>query len=322
MLILPLIIGRCSLPICCQSGILGHTFIKADLNRNPGITFATNKMTGIQSAPANLLWNAAFHGFDVNDQSIPGWKFDGSGFTIDLVPTSEEAPRYPDHNIIRVTKGSSTTPLKFKQPIIPSSAAHSFCTFGIYAKSSTPNSISTAMKYESGSTIASSSHTGGGDWEFIAMSALFDQSTGPLAYFSITGDVILTAPVFSYGKGPAVPGSEFLSSAGARMSGVLSMNLVKVSAPEEGGFWTLPREGNVFLISPLPEVSPGNDGTCSTSYTYITRISQPTADRFPVGSMITLLFPECGDCVPCLGISNGSYINLVGDNGFDLVTVL
>lgn len=277
-------------------------------------------MTGVQPAPANLFWNAAFHGLDVDNQLIPGWTFDGSDFTIDIVSTSEEAPRYPNHNIISIVRGSSSSSsIKFKQPVIPPSAAHSFCTFGIYAKSTTPNSIVAVMKYESGSTISSSAHTGSGDWEFIAMSALYNQDTGPLPYFSITGDVNLTAPVFSYGNGPAVPGSEFLSAAGARMSGVLAMNVVKVSAPAEGGFWTLPKGGNVFDIAPLPEITPLEGETCSsisTSYKYVSRISHSGADRFDVGAIITLLFPECGGCVPCLGISSGGYIKLVGNMGF------
>ncbi len=44
-----------------MNGMLGHTNVKADLNRNPGITFATNKMVSVKSSGHNLLlWNAAF----------------------------------------------------------------------------------------------------------------------------------------------------------------------------------------------------------------------------------------------------------------------
>ena len=293
-----------------MNGLLGHTFLQADLNRNPGITFATNKMTGIHPAPNNLFWNAAFHNVDVDGQTLPGWSFTGSDFHIDLIPDSEETHLYPDHNIIRIDR-NSTVRIKLSQPGIPSSSAHSYCTFGIYAKSNIPNSISAAMKYSSGSIISSSPHTGSGEWEFIGLSSLFDQTNGPLPYFSITGDVLVTAPTFTYGHGPAIPGAEFLSSSGARMSGVLAMNLVQVKPPPEGGFWSLPKEGNIFEINPYPESGPA---PCSTSYKTITRINHST--DFNSGSVITLLFPACGDCVPCLSIKHSSYIKLVGGQNF------
>lgn len=295
-----------------MNGLLGHTFVQADLNRNPGITFASNKVTGIHPAPNNLFWNAAFHNFDINEQDLPGWSFSGLDFHIDLVPTSQESQLYPDHNIISIVR-NSTAPLKLSQVGIPSSHAHSFCTFGIYAKSSMSNSIVAAMKYESGSIIASSSHTGSGKWEFIGMSSKFDQTNGPLPFFSITGDVIVTAPTFSYGYGPATPGAEFLSSSGARMSGVLAMNMIQVSPPSGGGFWTLPREGNIFQISPYAE---SGSEPCSNSYEYITRINHLTADRFHEGSVITLLFPTCGGCVPCLAIRHSVYVKLLGGQNF------
>ena len=298
-----------------MNGLLGHTHVQADLNRNPGITFATNKMTGVHPAPHNLFWNAAFHGIDVDGQSVPGWTFTGSDFSFDLVPTSQEPLLYPDHNVLSIEKSGSTT-LKLTQSGLPRSHAHSFCTFGVYAKSSIPSSISAAMKSRSGTTIASSSHTGSGKWEFIGLSSLFDQTNGGLPYFSITGNVMITSPTFSYGYGPATVGAEFLSASRARMSGVLSMNMVEVSPPTGGGFWrTLPREGNIFKISPYPES--GSTPTCSsTSYETITRINDSGSTRFDVGTVITLLLPECGECVPCVAIAHGSYIKLLGNANF------
>eukprot|EP00592_Proboscia_alata_P001936 CAMPEP_0194367524 /NCGR_PEP_ID=MMETSP0174-20130528/15615_1 /TAXON_ID=216777 /ORGANISM="Proboscia alata, Strain PI-D3" /LENGTH=708 /DNA_ID=CAMNT_0039143321 /DNA_START=193 /DNA_END=2319 /DNA_ORIENTATION=- len=299
-----------------MNGMLGHTNVQADFNKNPGITFATNKMVGLQPAANNMFWNAAFHGLDVSGQSVPGWVVSGSNFHLDLSLTEELL--YPDHNIINITKDDETV-FKLRPEHPPRSHIHSFCTFGIYAKSTTPNSISAAMKYRSGSTIASSGHSGSGNWEFVGMSSEFAQSTGPLAYFSITGSVELSAPTFTYGQGPATPGSEFMSSSGARMSGLLSMNLIDVSAPktEDGGHWVLPREGNVFDISPIPPT----DEPCTTSYMYVSRINYRGIDRFTAGSIITLLFPACGECTPCLGLKNGGYIKLLGENDFFPVAV-
>lgn len=42
------------------NGILGHTHIKADMNRNPGIDTMSQKSVGLDPAPLNQFWNAAF----------------------------------------------------------------------------------------------------------------------------------------------------------------------------------------------------------------------------------------------------------------------
>ena len=293
-----------------MNGLLGHTFVQADLNRNPGIQFASNKMTGINPSFNNLFWNSAFHGFNVDSQIVPGWTFSGDNFSIQHV--SEEEALYPGHYIISIDKTTSST-LQLSPSSLPSSAVNSFCTFGIYAKTSSANSIIAAMRHASGSIISSSPHTGSGKWEFIGMSSLFDQTTGPEPYFSITGDVTISTPTFSYGHGQANPASEFLSSSGAKMSGLLSFNMIEVSPPADGGFWTLPQDGNLFKINSLPE---SGTAPCSTSYTYITRINHSGSDRFEAGAVITLLFPPCGDCVNCLGLTNSAYLNLLGGSGF------
>jgi hypothetical protein len=302
-----------------MNGLLGHTFVQADLNRNPGITFASNKMVGITPTSSNLMWNAAFHGIDLDGQSIPGWSFIGSDFTLELPPTSEEPLLYPDHNIISLKKNGSAK-LKLTPVGIPLSPIHSFCTFGIYAKANVPNSILAVMKSGSGNTLSSAHHTGSGQWEFIGMSSLFDKTTnhGALPYFLINEDVLVTAPTFSYGHGPAMPGTEFLSSSGARMSGVLTMNMVQFSPPGEtdnNSWWVIPKEGNIFEISPFPAIEIFPCPT-DTSYMYVDRINHSTANRFHVGSVITLLFPACGGCVACLAVRHSAYINLLGDVNF------
>merc|ERR1711976_365728 len=117
-----------------------------------------------------------------------------------------------------------------------------------------------------------------------------------------------------YGHGPANPASEYLTSSSAIMSGLLTMNMVRVSAPSTGGFWTLPRHGNIYQISTLPE---SGATPCTTSYVYISRINHLGPDRFDSGSVITLLFPTCNEnCVPCLGLTNSVFLNLLGGTGF------
>lgn len=309
----PLIIIDDSSYANVMDGLLGHTNVQADFNRNPGITFATNKMVSLQPPLDNLFWNAAFTGLDADatPPTLPGWALSGTNFQIS---SSDEELLYPGHNILQITYIDNGSTFKFKPSSIPGSTLHSYCTFGVYAQASTNSSISAAMKSQSGSTIASSSHSGSGEWEFIGMSSLFDKTNGANAYFSITGNVNITAPTFTYGHNQAMPGTEILSSSGGRMAGLLSMNMIDVSAPVEGGIWTLPKEGNMFSVQAFPET-----GTppCDTSYVTITRINDSSAQRFPRGTVITLLFPACGGCVKCLSIRHdGAYITLMGGASF------
>ena len=295
-----------------MNGLMGHTFVQADFNRNPGIDFATNKMVGVDPSPLNQLWNAAFNGLESTLGPLPGWALSGSNFQLTIVAANSESQRYPAHNIMDVTFTSAGT-LEFKPDILVASPIHSFCTFGIYARTSSQGSIVAVMKSSNGNTITSSSHTGSGEWEFIGMSSLYDLSTGPLPYFLITGNVMLTAPTFTYGHSPATPGSELLSGSGARMAGLMTMNMVKFAPPEDSDRWILPLEANIYDVQKFAD----NSEPCTTSYKYVRRINESVANRFPPGSMITLLLPACGGCTPCLIVDHGGYIALLGETDFN-----
>merc|ERR1719410_2310550 len=108
------------------------------------------------------------------------------------------------------------------------------------------------MKSSSGSTITSASHTGSGKWEFIGMSSLYDKVNGAYPYFRIKGDVNLTAPTFVYGRTLATPGSELMSSSGAKMSGLFTSSVVEASPPTTE-MWFLPVQGNFFDIQPFDD---------------------------------------------------------------------
>ena len=294
-----------------MNGMLGHTFVKADFNRNPGITFKTGKFIGLEPTPHNLIWNAAFNGLNETLKVLPGWDVDGSNFDLSIVPDTTQAPIFANHNIMQVTHNGGT--IKFKPINIPSNTIHSMISFGIYAQSDVQGSISAAMKYESGSTIASASHTGSGKWEFISISAKYDKSGGHQAYFSITGNVKVTSPAFVYGSTTQVsPGAEFVSSSGGRMSGVLSLHAIEVT-PQAGDKWVLPLEGNVFLIEQFASSGGSN---CANSYNSVRRINDSLSVRFAKGSLITIMFPDCGGCIPCLAIRDNAYISLLGGVDF------
>jgi hypothetical protein len=273
---------------------LGHTHVQADLNRNPGIDLMSAKSVGLDPAPLNQFWNAAFKGLD--NGSIPGWQVPGN---VDVTLSQTEA-LHADHNVLNIDYLNYGGPFKLEADILPKSPGHSYATFGIYAKTTIPNAIAAAMRYESGSIIASASHSGSGEWEFIGMSALYDK-TAPLFYFSITNDVEVTAPTFVYGKTPATPGASLMSSSGARMAGTLTMGMATAVAPTSGNFWLLPKnEGNIFIMD--------MNGNPSRS---IQRINHSTGDRFPRGSVVTLMFSAAGTSV-----INDAYIKLKGGQSF------
>ena len=285
-----------------MTGILGHTNIQADLARNPGIDFTSAKSVGVDPAPLNMLWNAAFHGYDSStpSPSMAGWSLPGGNWNMVALPDSEAL--FADHQVLSIDYLNDGGPFKLSPDLLPKSPVHSFATFGIYARSTVAGSIAAAMRAESGSIISSSSHSGSGGWEFISMSALYDK-TAPSFYFSITGDVTITAPTLVYGQTPATPGAEFLSSSGAKMSGTLSMGLTKAYPPDVDSstpdFWVLPKnEGNYFDM----------DMQDNPSRT-ISRLNDSTADRFSKGTVVTLLFSEPGTTV-----KNNGYNELKGSD--------
>eukprot|EP00591_Stephanopyxis_turris_P011510 CAMPEP_0195530000 /NCGR_PEP_ID=MMETSP0794_2-20130614/32698_1 /TAXON_ID=515487 /ORGANISM="Stephanopyxis turris, Strain CCMP 815" /LENGTH=657 /DNA_ID=CAMNT_0040661395 /DNA_START=68 /DNA_END=2041 /DNA_ORIENTATION=+ len=285
-----------------MNGMLGHTHVKADLNRNPGIDFVSNKMAGLDPAPMNMLWNAAFNGYDKTTETLPGWKNPGSNVHLDVLSESEVL--YADHQILRVDYLNFGGAFKLEPSTLPKSPAHSMVSFGIYARSSVANSISAVMRYTSGSIISSASHSGSDEWEFIGMSSLYDKSA-PYFYFSITGDVDVTAPTLVYGFTPATPGASLMSSSGARMSGTFTMGMVIAYPPPSNTpyYWVLPlNEGNIFEMD-----MQGNP------YRTIIRLNHKTADRFDKGTVVTLLFAEVGT-----KIRHNAYIKLKG--GMDFVS--
>ncbi|KAL3911829.1 MAG: hypothetical protein SGILL_007130 [Bacillariaceae sp.] len=278
------------------TGMVGHTHVQADFNRNPGIDAMSAKSVSLDAAPLNHFWNAAFKGFDSEKNEMPGWETDENG-EVSISDSSEEY--FANHNVIHVRHVDGYGgPFRLEPKELPRSNGHSMATFGIYARTTVPNAIVAAMRYESGSIISSAGHSGSGEWEFIGMEGLYDKSA-PYFYFAITHDVELTAPTFVYGNTPATPGAELMSSSGARMAGTLSLGMATASPPEDGGTkWVLPKnEGNIFTM----------DMGGSASRT-IQRINESVGDRFPGGTVITLLFPEAGTTV-----QNGGYLFLKGN---------
>jgi len=298
------------------NGLVGHTHIKADFNKNPDINVMNAKSVGMDPVPVNQFWNAAFKGSSGTEldetgaqpnRIMPGWKLEGGSAATpnaNVFILGDDAGLYPDHNVLKVDYRNFGGAFKMMADQTLLQEAHSFVTFGVYARSSVQGSISAVMRYTSGSIISSASHSGSGDWEFIGMSALYSQSA-PYFYFSIIGDVDLTAPTLTFGQTPATPGASLMSSSGARMSGTLTTGVGIGNPPPPSTptykkkWWILPQnEGNVFLMN-------------SNSDHAIERLNDRGEDRFPRGTVITLMFDE-----PGTKIESNAYIELTGDEDF------
>jgi hypothetical protein len=115
-------------------------------------------MVGVKPPSYNLFWNAAFNGLNETGMDLPGWTFNIGKLaaTYDLTHTQ----LFHDHNILQLTYVGSGSPGELRPTTIPKSPIHSFVSFGVYAQFSVAGSIAAAMKYETGSTIASSEHIG------------------------------------------------------------------------------------------------------------------------------------------------------------------
>jgi len=285
------------------NGIVGHTHIQANMNRNPGIDVMSAKSVGLDPPQVNQFWNAAFKGYDESNRVMPGWKFQNG--QADISVSEEEEGLYPDHNVISVNYKNYGGAFKLMSDQTLLVQGHDFVTFGIYAKSSVPGSISAAMRSASGSIISSASHSGNGEWEFIGMSSLYDKSA-PYFYFSITGDLEgLTAPTLTFGQSPATPGASLISSSGARMSGTFTLGTAIGLPPADElntpYYWKLPKnEGNIFMMNMKGD-----------PVRTIIRLNYRTADRFPRGTVITMLFEEAGTRV-----QDNGYIKLKNNQDF------
>ena len=97
-----------------MNGILGHTHIQANLNRNPDVDFMSQKSVGLDPVPVNQFWNAAFKGSSGTDidesgaqpnRVMPGWKLEGGSATTpnaNVFVLEDDDGLYPDHNVLKV----------------------------------------------------------------------------------------------------------------------------------------------------------------------------------------------------------------------------
>lgn len=256
------------------------------------INFRNGKSLDEQNATTNLFVNSSFIG--VENSAIPYWEISGAGVTVDTY----DAEILPGNNVIRLTIPAGISgylrPTPQFMPKIMAPAKYDNVNFGAYVKTSKPNLITTICKSPTGITTGTY-HPGDNDWHVVGMTSGVSRthSYDPKFYFSNTGPsqafVYITVPTLNFGLATLeIEASPILASGGI-MTGTLSTGMVRVDT-HPSTFITLPKEGNVFEV----------DGTSS-----ISRINHLTADRFPKGTVITLLFNDSNAIV-----LTGAYIQL------------
>lgn len=148
------------------------------------------------------------------------------------------------------------------------------------------------------------------DWLFLSMTGSIPSSSGagvavdiyPRFVFHNTHptdmlELEVTLPSFTFGAEPPQIESGPVLSSGGQMYGTLSTSLVKnIEIPSASSYYVLPKDGNVFLFKALD---------AGGSYPTISRLNHLTEDRFPQGTVITLLF-----LVESVSISKSAYIVL------------
>ncbi len=258
---------------------------------NNFINMKSGKAIHYRNSSFNNFKNASF--FTPDSSSISDWELTGTNVTSSIL--SPEL--LPNHNVLKITvpaSGSATLqPSPLSRPIIKGLPLYEQVNFGFHVKTTKTNAVFTSTNAPDGWTN-SNPHCGGGEWEFVGMNAAVNE-TNPLFTLKIentTGaplDVYITTPTLNFGNQlPTIDDAPIFES-GGQLHGLL-INAFASAATPSNGFLALPKSANYYEI---------------TNSNSIHRINHETANRFPRGSVITLLFNN-----PGISVTNGGYINL------------
>jgi len=243
---------------------------------NNEILLRSGKGIGTANPGNNLFLNSAFKGY--SNGVLPGWNLPASGIIVEVI--SPEI--FPEKRVLKLTIPSGilclVKPEAGSLPVVMADPRFDNCSFGYYVKTDKAGVVSVTFNAPAGLTT-SAFHPGGNNWHFTGMSAIVDrsQSISPCLRIDNSGSssdltVYITAPAFCFGNVTPVIESKAITSDGGIIHGTLSTSLVTVQA---SSVLVLPKEANVFIIT----------GSCT-----ITKINHLLADRFPKGTIVTMLF--------------------------------
>ncbi|MEM7113680.1 MAG: glycosyl hydrolase family 28-related protein [Chloroflexota bacterium] len=243
------------------------------------INMRAGKTVGAGYPQHNILPNTAFRAVDETNNTIPDWTLTGAGVTVETMP----AEILEGHNVIKLTVPAGIT-ADLRVTLIPNPMRHTRLTFGAFVKTDTAETVYTTFNTPAGLT-SSAWHPGDDEWHFIGMDSIIDPAQTPQPKFWLNNGsgssnlvIYLTTPTLSYGiKIPTLTATP-VTSAGGVMTGTLSTGMTSSTIPGDNKL-VLPKDGNVFEI---------------TGSGLINRINADLADRFPKGTIITLLFEQAG----------------------------
>ena len=265
-------------------------------NGNNIIALNSSKYVGESNSTANLLVNSNF--YSNTPTALPHfWESTGNG-----VNTSIETPSIVNNFWvlkIAIPQGivGKINPTNNVKPLVNSHASYNYSNFNVYMKTSTTNLAKVVMNSSTG--LASSNyHSGNGAWELIGLQTL-KSSSGPDPKIWIdntngtdTVFVYITSPSFTYGQTFPSRTANTITGEGGIITGTLtsgySSNYTFLTGTT---YLVLNRQGNYFDVT----------GSGIT----IDRINHQTADQFPKGTVITLLFDTLNN-----KINSSAYIKL------------
>lgn len=258
---------------------------------NNSISLRSGKSTTPHDPGTNLFQNSGFLGLQQN--MLPGWIILGNGITLETLNPELAAA----HRVLKLSIPpgvlAELKPAESALPEVMNDPRYDFCNFGFQVKSNVPGSVATTFNAPAG-MVTSAFHPGDNTWNFIGMTAIVNrqQIISPSLRINNTNsgsilEVLITAPTFCFGQVNPLTDAKPLTSNGGVIYGTLSTSLMESQA---SSMLTLEKAGNVFLIN----------GT-----TTISRINHLVSDRFPRGTVITLLFNQSG-----CSVSSGLYLIL------------
>ena len=239
------------------------------------VDFAHGKGGDVRNPCFNLFENPGFRGAPRGqDAPVPGWIIShGSSFAQVLPPEI-----LPDHNVLSLRGVGDVQPIS--RPQVRQGGRYLTCSFGAFVKTTTPNAVRAVLSFSNGGTQTSAPHPGDGEWHFIGMVADVKEGATfviPKFEVSVETQVSVTTPSFCFGNETMPTLESPLSSVGGTVYGTFTTGLGRIDRTTSSNpYIQVPMDGNVFFV----------EGSHS-----ISRIN-PVQNRFPRGTVITLLFND------------------------------
>ena len=302
------------------SGLFSAGWI--DANRlSHQLDISAGQFVGASYSHNNMFSNSAFRGIptspmEYDSSFFQGWTLTTTPPDLPTVYVDNTMQILADHNVLHLTikPGTKVTLKSLSSLNVGDFSMYRSVSFGMYVRYVNMDhfpSSSVYATYDTSITGVTTSlvHPGANaEWLFLSMVGnipIVPSGTTvdiyPYFVFHNTNntyclDLEISLPSLTFGAEPPQVESGPLLTSGGQMHGTLSTSLVKnIDISSGSNFYTLPKDGNVFLFKPLE----------SASYPTILRLNHLSEDRFPQGTVITLLF-----LVENVSISSSVYIAL------------